>query len=160
MDERVNININYINPFLVGASIVFNTLLKVDLRRGKAKVTSAPNPINDVIIMVEIEGDAAGYVLYSFSFYTVTKIAEALVPGLSEEQVMSEYKDIVGELANMITGNAMNVLSKSGLDISTPVVMHRRDLPARSSDKFTVLVLTQYCPYGQLEITVVLKDAA
>ncbi|MDY6967383.1 MAG: chemotaxis protein CheX [Spirochaetota bacterium] len=158
MDERINININYINPFLVGASLVFNQLLNVDIRRGKAKVTSVPNPINDVIIMVEIEGNATGYVLYSFSFFTITKIAEALMPGLSEEQIMDEYKDIVGELANMITGNAMNLLSKSGLDISTPVVMHRNDLVARSPGQFTVLVLTQYSPYGQLEITIVLKS--
>ncbi len=159
MDKKINFDINYINPFLVGASMVFNTLLKIELRKGKIKIVSLPKPTHDVVIKVDITGNASGFVIYSLGFYTVNKIAEVLVPGLSEEQIQSEYKDIMGEIANMITGNALNVLANTGLDISTPRVMHRSEFAMPSPGKLAVLALKLYSPYGQLEITVVLKPS-
>ena len=71
-----------------------------------------------------IVGGVTGEVVYSMSFPMVQKIAEVLVPGMSEDQVKHEYKDIVGELANMITGNAMNLFASTGkiIDITTPTV--------------------------------------
>ena len=60
----------------------------------------------------------------------VHKIADILAPGLSEEQIRQEYKDIVGELANMITGNAMNLFASTGkqIDITTPTVVEGKDV--------------------------------
>lgn len=137
--------------------MVFKQLLKIELKKGKVKIANNPKPSHEVVIKLEITGNVQGMVVYSIGFYTVNKIADVLVPGLSEEQIMCEYKDIIGELANMITGNAINILSDKGLDISTPTVMDRPNFGTYSTGKYSVLVLNLYSPYGPLEISIAVK---
>ncbi len=160
MKDLQNININHINPFLIGANEVFNELLKVDLKKGKVALIDEPQPMHEVVIKIDIQGKANGYALYSLGFNTIKMIANALMPGISNVDLKREYKDIIGEFANMITGRALDNLSKNGLEISTPVVMYKEDFKETSFSKQTVLALKQYSPYGQLETTIVLKPAA
>lgn len=148
----------YVNSFQVGAIMVFNTLFDVALENGEMKTLKIPEPRHDIVIKIDIKGNISGYVIYSFGFTLASRIAEALVPGISEEDVRNEYRDIMGELANMLTGNSLNVLSKSGLDISTPLVMHRDELEKPGSSKYQVMVFDQHSPLGEIETTVVLEN--
>ncbi len=154
----MNINAEYVNPFLEAASAVFKSILNVDLRRGKMIIKENPEPSHDVAIIIGITGSINGEVVYSMSYSMVYKIAEILSPGLSEEQVKGEYKDIVGELANMITGNAMNLFAYSGksIDITTPTVINGKDFTI-TLVKQTTLGINLYSPLGQLEMNVALK---
>ena len=159
-NKNVKVDIDYINPFLSGANKVFNELLKVDLKKGKVSLVEEPCPMHEILIKIDVQGKANGYVLYSLGFNTISKIAKALAPGISDKALKDEYKDIIGEFANLITGNALGYLSSKGIDITTPVVMHKDDMNDSESSIRTVFVLKQYSPYGQLETTIVLKPAA
>jgi len=153
-----NISAQYINPFLEAASAVFKSILSIDLRRGKLVIKDNAQPSQDVAIIIGITGTIHGEVVYGMSHLMVYKIADALAPGLSEEQIKSEYKDIVGELANMITGNAMNLFSQSGytVEITTPTVISGNDFTITCVKQKT-LGLTLYSQFGQLEMNVALK---
>ncbi len=154
----VNINAEFVNPFLEAASAVFKSILKVDLRRGKLVIKESPIPSMDVAIIIGITGGVAGEVVYSMGYNMVFKIAEALAPGLSEEQIKSEYKDIIGEMANMITGNAMNLFATTGkrINMTTPTVVEGKDFTI-TLIKQTTLGINLYSPMGQLEMNVALK---
>lgn len=154
----MSINAEYINPFLEAASVVFKAILNVDLRRGKLVIKENPIPSMDVAIMIGITGGITGEVVYSMSYPMVQKISEVLAPGLSEEQMKNEYKDIVGELANMITGNAMNLFASKGrvIDITTPTVIEGKDFKI-TMIKQTTLGISLYSPMGQLEMNIALK---
>lgn len=154
----MSINAEYINPFLEASSVVFKSILNVDLRRGKLVIKETPIPSMDVAIIIGIVGGITGEVVYSMSFPMVQKIADVLVPGMSEEQIKQEYKDIIGELANMITGNAMNLFASSGkvIDITTPTVIEGKDFNI-TMIKQTTLGITLYSPMGQLEMNIALK---
>jgi len=91
-------------------------------------------------------------------FNMVTKIAETLMFGLTEKQIMNEYKDIVGEIANMITGNAMIHFDHSGklVVITTPTVFNSKDFSGIMTKK-TTLSINLYSPLGQLEMNVSFK---
>ena len=153
----MSINAEYINPFLEAATVVFKSILKVDLRRGKLIIKDNPVPSMDIAITIGITGGITGEIVYSMSFPMVEKIADVLIPGLTEEQIKSEYKDIVGELANMITGNAMNLFASTGkiIDITTPTVIEVKDFNV-STLKMTTLGITLYCTMGQLEMNIAL----
>jgi len=146
----------FINPFLMSACVVFKNLLGVDLKKGKVSITDDLLPLEEVIFQVGMVGKVSGYVLYCMGFNVVNMIAETLVPGLSDEQIKSEYKDIVGEVANMITGNAMSHLSDQGIDITTPTVFNTSDYVVPKGRKLTVLVIKMYSPFGPLEIRICL----
>lgn len=154
----MNINAEYVNPFLEAASAVFKSVMNVDLRRGKMIIKENPEPSHDVAIIIGITGSITGEVVYSMGYGMVYKIAEILMPGLSEEQIKSEYKDIVGELANMITGNAMNLFAYSGkqIDITTPTVVNGKDFTI-TLVKQTTLSINLYSTIGQLEMNVALR---
>lgn len=154
----MSINAEYINPFLEAASVVFKSILNVDLRRGKLIIKENSIPSNDVAIIIGITGGITGEVVYSMSYPMVQKISEVLAPGLSEEQIENEYKDIVGELANMITGNAMNLFASTGkiIDITTPTVIEGKNFKI-TMIKQTTLGISLYSPMGQLEMNIALK---
>jgi chemotaxis protein CheX len=154
----MNINAEYINPFLEAASAVFKSVMGVDLRRGKLSIKEYPEPSHEVAIIIGITGAVTGELVYSMSYGMVYKIANILAPGLSEEQVKTEYKDIVGELANMITGNAMNLFAYSGkrIEMTTPTVIDGKNFTI-TMVKQTTLGINLYSPFGQLEMNVALK---
>ncbi len=154
----MNINAEYVNPFLEAASAVFKSILGVDLRRGKLVIKESPVPAMDIAIIIGITGGVTGEVVYSMEFNMVKKIADILAPGLSEEQIKGEYKDIIGELANMITGNAMNLFASTGkqIDITTPTVVEGKDFTL-TMIKQTTLGINLYSPMGQLEMNIALK---
>jgi chemotaxis protein CheX len=154
----VNINAEFVNPFLEAASVVFKSILDVELRRGKLVIKESPLPSLDVAILIGITGGVTGEVVYSMGFNMVYKIAQALVPGLTEEQVQHEYKDIIGEMANMITGNAMNLFATTGkrINMTTPTVVVGKDFTI-TLIKQTTLGINLYSPMGQLEMNVALK---
>ncbi|HOF12749.1 MAG TPA: chemotaxis protein CheX [Spirochaetota bacterium] len=154
----MNINAEYVNPFLEAASAVFKQLLNVDLRRGKLVIKDVPQPSHDVAIIIGITGAVTGQVVFSMSLEMVGKIAKVLTPGLSDKDVANEWKDIVGEVANMITGNAMNLFAYSGkrVEMTTPTVIEGESFTI-TLIKQTTLGINLYSPFGQLEMNVALK---
>jgi len=115
-------------------------------------------PSHEVVIVISVTGSITGEVMYSMGFNMVTKIAETLMFGLTEKQIMNEYKDIVGEIANMITGNAMIHFDHSGklVVITTPTVFNSKDFSGIMTKK-TTLSINLYSPLGQLEMNVSFK---
>jgi len=159
-DKRAGMNINaeYVNPFLEAAGAVFKSVVGVDLKRGKLSIKESPDPSHEVAILIGITGSISGDVVYSMGYNMVYKIAEILAPGLSEAQLKTEYKDIIGELANMITGNAMNIFAYAGkrIEITTPTVIDGKNFTI-THVKQTTLAISLYSPFGQLEMNVALK---
>ena len=85
----MNINAEFVNPFLESASAVFKAILNVDLRRGKLVIKENAIPSLDVAIIIGITGGVTGEVVYSMGYNMVKKVSEILAPGLNEEQIKS-----------------------------------------------------------------------
>ena len=156
----MSINAEYVNPFLEAASVVFKSILNTDLRKGKLVIKESPSPSMDISIIIGITGDITGQVIYSMELHTVRKIADALAPGLSDEQLKREYPDIIGELGNMITGNAMNLFASNAkvIDITTPTVIEGKNFIINMVKQVT-LGINLYSPMGQIELNIALKCA-
>lgn len=155
----MNLNAEYINPFLEAASIVFKSILNIMLRRGKLAVKDNTKPSMEIAIIIGIEGGIKGQVVYSMDFDMIRKIADVLMPGISDEQLKEEYADIIGEIANMITGNAMNLLSTTNkvIDITTPAVVNVKDVGNEQFISQTTIGIMLYGSIGQLELNIALS---
>lgn len=154
----MNLNAEYINPFLEAVGIVFKSVLNVRLRRGKLAVKENTHPSMEIAIIIGIEGGITGQIVYSMDFNMVQKIADVLMPGMSDEQMKSEYADIIGEIANMITGNAMNLLAATDkvIDITTPQVVDINHDSVEWLQQTTIGIIL-YSPMGQLELNIALS---
>lgn len=145
-----------VNPFLEAATKVYRQVLGVELLRGRMEVRKSPAPSHDIAILVDVKGGAThGRVVFSLNIETAYKITRKLVPNVSDANLILEYRDVLGEIANMIAGNAMSTFLRRGaeLDLSTPLVIDARTKKLTYEEKNT-LSLYFYSPIGLLEMNV------
>lgn len=154
----MQIKADFINPFLEAATIVFRDVLQADLIRGKIGIKDSPAPSHEIAIIVGVIGSFSGEVVYSMNYDAAYKISSRLAPGMPMEDIMNEYKDMIGEIANMTTGNAMNIFASAGqsIEITTPNIVESKTTTIKFNKKPT-LQINLYSKFGRLEVNVAIS---
>jgi CheY-specific phosphatase CheX len=101
---------------------IFKTLLHIDVSPKKLyrkRLTSLPN---DIIITIDFHADEIGYFSFFLSLKTAFEICRRLVDGIESHYFDQEHLDIIGEVGNMIAGNAIGKLKDvdNSIRLSTP----------------------------------------
>jgi CheY-specific phosphatase CheX len=101
---------------------IFKTLLNIDVSPKKLyrkRLTSLPN---DIIITIDFNADEIGYFSFFLSLKTAFEICRRLVGGIESQFFDQDHLDIIGELGNMIAGNAIGRLKDvdNSIRLSTP----------------------------------------
>ena len=115
----------WVNSFLTPAKPVWEMELQDELHVAGTDLVSNQFTTDDVTAIIGVSGSLEGNVLYGFSGGT----AVAVVSRMMGEEVTTVSDEIgllaLGEIANMITGNAATRLSQIGYpcDISPPVII-------------------------------------
>ena len=116
MEER------YVNPFIVGAKHVFKTMLDIDLVHQDPFARSDRKTTADVTGVMGFTGDRRGTMSVSMSASSALTIyAKLLNEKLSD--VTPEIIDAVGELTNIISGQARKELEREELHLIAHVPM-------------------------------------
>jgi chemotaxis protein CheX len=151
----MQIKADFINPFLESATIVFRDVLKTELIRGKIGIKDSPVPSHELAIIIGVVGSFSGEVVYSLNYDAAYKMSSRLVPGMSLDDLKNEYKDILGEIANMITGNAMNIFTSAGqsVEVTTPNIVEAKN-PNIKYVKKPTLIINLYSKFGRMEVNV------
>ena len=114
----------YVNPFLTPAQMVWQKEFGVPLKIQGAELVSNQYTTDDVTAIIGISGKLQGNVLYGFSTGLVAEIIKRMV-GEDFDVRDPIALSALGEIANVITGNAATQLAASGYacDISPPVIL-------------------------------------
>ncbi len=150
----------YVNSFLAPAKLVWEKELKQALEYVKAELVAHQFTTEDITTIIGISGKLEGNVLYGMSVDTAKRIVSTMMG----EEVKTWKDDMglsaLGELANIITGNAATRLSQLGYpcQISPPVMIE----PAGS--RFTTnqgpQILVHFnSKVGELRVRISLKEA-
>ena len=134
--------------------------MKDDLEVASADVVSHQFTTDDITAVIGVSGRLEGNVLYGFSedsaIKVVSKMLDEQVDDLSSDLALSA----LGEIANMITGNAATHLAQSGwpCQISPPVIVEPR------GSRFTIMGSTQIMviftsSLGDLSVRISLREA-
>jgi len=107
-------DVKLINPFLTAVMHVLKTMAGIDARPGKPFLKKDDRAMGDVSAIIGITGAARGSMALVFTEKCIKEIASSLL-GEVFTQVSHEVKDAVGELTNMICGDARRRLSEEGL---------------------------------------------
>lgn len=154
-----DIDITLVNPFLSAAYDVFKQVFSCELRKGQITVKRNPSADNEVAIIIGVSGPKhTGVVVYSMKDVTSKKIVSNLDPDIELSLEDEAFSDALGELANMISGNATNIFSKQDIDltITTPSVVIGDAFEMHLLDQ-TTLSAEMMSPFGNLEINVAIK---
>ena len=113
-----------INPFLEAAINVLKTMAMVEAKPGKPFLKKDSTAMGDVSGIIGITGDAQGSMSLSFESPCICAIVTNLF-GMPVNELNDEVKDAVGEMTNMICGDARRRLEGIGVSLQagTPTVV-------------------------------------
>lgn len=115
----------WVNSFLAPAKLVWEKELGQTLELSSAQMVSNQYETEDITAIIGVSGRLQGNVLYGFSEETSKSITNVML-GEDPGQISNEMGlSAIGEIANIITGNAATTLAELGYscDISPPVVI-------------------------------------
>jgi len=156
----MKINARFVNPFIQAGINVVQQIANIDVRRGHLSYKDQPEPSYGVCIIVGVYGFLKGQVVYSMKTEVAKRLVDKMLDGKSPEERKLLFLDTLGELANMITGNATALLSENKdhtLQITTPAIATGENLNIMLVPKPT-LILGLYTQYGPIEISVALEE--
>lgn len=151
-----NIDPKVVVGFVNAVRSVLSTMVGLPTTIGKPVIKSEPIPSYDVSGIIGFSGGIVGSAVISFQKEAAMHIVEAFA-GSPIAPDSPDFADAIGELANMIAGNAKRDLGASA-SISCPsVIMGHGHVVARLSD---VPCLTIPCstPVGAFAVEVCIKQ--
>ena len=107
-------DVRYINPFLAAAVHVLRTMAGIEATPGKPFVKGGTRALGDVSAIIGITGAAEGSMALTFSESCIKAVVKNLFQAPVHE-IDDEVKDAVGELTNIICGDARKRLREEGL---------------------------------------------
>ena len=102
-----------INPFINATTNVLSTMAFVVCRAGKPYLKKDDKAKGDVTGVIGITGDSNGTIAVTFDQGSILKIVSNMF-GEEMTELDHEISDAVGELVNMISGQARRELEENG----------------------------------------------
>jgi chemotaxis protein CheX len=114
-------NAKYIAPVTTAVQNVFGTMIGLPVVAGRAYFKKEKQPSTEVVSMISMSGPVSGFVGIGTSsklaFSLAAKLLECTIDGPSESCI-----DAIGEIINMIAGNAKSEFPDPNISISVPKV--------------------------------------
>ena len=156
----MKISAKYVNPFIEAGINVIKQIAGISVRRGHLSYKPKPEPSYGVCIIIGVYGFLTGQVVYSMKTEVAQRLVDKMLVGKSPEEKKILFIDTLGELANMITGNATAILNQRrdlSLNITTPAIATGDHISISLVTKPTIILglITQY---GPVEVSVALEE--
>ncbi len=148
----------YVNPFITAAMNLFHDYLGLNVTSGKPYILQDPSSLNEVSGIIGLAGETAGAVVLSFTRETAIKIISKLA-GRTYQALSRDVIDGVGELINIIAGNAKKDLLDFRIVISLPGVIAGADYEIHWPEQIPVISIPFSSDLGDFSLNVSLKDA-
>ena len=140
----------YINSFYRATKDVLQMMIDISPERGDLKMVNGLTNNKDANVELGVTGDLSGTILFSFPKKTTLEMVK-IMSGMDMDKIDNFASSALGEMANIISGNALTNLSEYNFacDIQPPQVFLGGYKPATlNSEK--VLLLPLYTSIGNL----------
>ncbi len=154
--DRVRVEL--IGPFVEAAARVIQQECGEAVSRGQLHRVRSPQTSNEVSALIAITGGVAGLVIYSLSEVTALGFASRMI-GEEVKELDALAQSAIGELANMITGQAGIALERNGYpsDMSPPILLIGKGSTIATLN-LTRLVVPLVVSFGEFAIDIAVKE--
>jgi len=151
------IEADLLNPFITASTSVFSDLTGIELEKASVERKEMPDPSFRYAILLGIVGELEGQVTYSLSKDLSREVVKGILGDMLPAVIDRNLTSGLGELGNMITGNAARQLEEQGvnIDISPPSVIEGDDYTIEYVNLRTIR-LVMISNRGTLEINLAL----
>ena len=112
--------VKYINPFVIATQTVFKTMLNIEIGLDKPIIKKNNTTTGDVTGVMGLAGDKKGTICISFTDKGALFVYKTLM-GDEHDKISSEVVDAIGELTNIISGQARKELEKAGVNLKAAI---------------------------------------
>lgn len=149
--------VEYINPFIIGALEVFEQIANIELKKESISIKNSTAPENEIAIIIEISGYLNGQVVYSFKEHTAQRIVASMMPNSSSQQQQQYLSSAISSMANMITGRATILLAgkEKVIYISPPTIKIKSKDKGSFLNKRTLNVVFT-SRFGSMDVSIAL----
>jgi chemotaxis protein CheX len=161
MNSPRSINVDYINPFIEATINTFQTMVNVVPTREKVFLKGEGEESYGVSGIIGLAGEATGSVVLNFP-EQVAIAAVAKFIGEEIKTINSSVVDGVGELTNIIAGDAKNRLMQKGykFEIGLPKIVTGRNYITAQKTTVPCIVISFTSEMGKFSIEVSLSKSA
>lgn len=149
-------DVRFITPFLTAVQKLFDTMIDIPIRIGKPYIKDNNVPDHEISGIIGLSGTVSGCVVLNLSKSIAFKLVSTLI-GEEVTELDNDCTDAIGEIANMIAGNAKTDFPVGGTSISVPSVVigqHKVSYPSG----LPIVVIPCTTDDGKLIIEVALKN--
>jgi chemotaxis protein CheX len=129
-------DVNLVNPFIEALLNTLETSSSTRAERGRPYVKKNPYAAGPITGVLLVSGDMNATVSISFSKTGILSIVSRLF-GEEMTELNDEIKDAVGEITNMVSGQAANTLAQGGgkykVGLKTVILEERHRIPHAGS---------------------------
>ena len=147
----------HINPFLRSVVNTFSTMLNCEARRGEIVLANTDKRHYPISGVIGLSGKAVGTVVINLSEEVALKAASAMLM-MEITSLDDDVLDAVGELANMIAGQAKPELEEYQLNVSLPSVVTGENHKIRFPSDITPSAVPFDTDFGPLRLEVGLES--
>lgn len=149
--------VKYINPFIAATVNLFQEFMEIKVKGGKPFVLTDPQNLMEVSGIIGLAGETVGAVVLSFSRETAIKVVSKMEK-VHYTALGAEVIDGVGELVNIIAGNAKKDLLEYRIEISLPGVVTGKAYQIHWPDRIPVVGIPFESEVGPFSLNVSLRD--
>lgn len=146
-------------PFVESTKAVFATMLGCNVELTDACYCSPLKAALDLSGIIGFTGAIRGTILISMDCNVAFSVAEVLL-GSRPTSIDADVRDIVGELANMVGGNAKERLNHSQVSLGLPTVVSGHGYEISLDPSAEIHQLCFATPWGPLAVHVALRQVA
>lgn len=122
----VSIRAEHVNPFILSNLETFSKMVGVEAKPAKPVLKQDAKLDYDISGIIGLSGKVIGTVSLSFPQATALAVCNKFMSA-SLQEMNGEILDAVGELVNIVAGNAKKGLSEFSIEISLPSVIVGRN---------------------------------
>ncbi len=149
------IDVKYINPFIKAVRNLFETMIEVPFKLGKPSLKKNKEAPHEISSIIGLSGDVSGCVVISLSEAVALELVGALL-GEAVTELNEDCTDAIGEIANMIAGNAKTDFPTCNNSISVPSVVSGKHQVSYPSG-IPIITIPCQTEKGQMVIEIALK---
>ena len=145
--------VEFINPFVIAVSKTLETMVGCKVVREPPQLKKEKSALYPVSGIIGLSGIVVGTVVLTMSEALALKSASAM---LMEEftEFNRDVFDAVGELTNVIAGNAKAQLEEYKLSLSLPNVIYGKDAELRFPERCQPISIPFRTDYGAMAIEI------
>ena len=149
----------YINPFTKASVNLFEEFLDIKVKHEKPFVKKDPHQLEEVSGIIGLAGETSGAVVLSFSRETAIQMV-SIFENKKYTALTNEVIDGVGEMVNIIAGNAKQDLTDFRINISLPGVVTGKGHQIHWPEGIPVITIPFESDLGHFSVNVSLRDMA